>query len=162
MHPASVKKHAGHQGKERWNRNGFLRKRSLAENNGRDGTILKCEPLGCLPRKIHLVEKRSDTEADEDHRDDGSLLSGIIVVERNHGSPTLWSSAAIADRTRQSGIGWQCPVDLEWSGQSSSMSMACASEGGGDFPDIRPVRSGAHAEIATAITVMPDQAKWMM
>src|SRR6185437_11214883 len=128
MHPASVEKHAGHQGKERWNHNGFFRKRSLTENNGRDGTILKCEELGCLPRKIYLMEKHNDTDADEDHRNDGSPLSGIIVVERNHGGPTLWSSAAIGDRTRQSGIVWQCSIDLEWNGKSSSMSMASASE----------------------------------
>jgi hypothetical protein len=80
-----MKKHAGYQGKECRNHNGFLRKRSLTEDNGRDGTVLKSEELGRILRKIHLVEKHSETDPDEDHRDDGSSLSGIIVVEWNHG-----------------------------------------------------------------------------
>src|SRR5574337_1258904 len=128
MHPAPVKKHAGHEGEGRRNGDRLLRKRGLAEDNGRDGTVLKCEELRSLLREIHLIEKYGDTDADEHHRDDGSPLSRIIVVKWNHGDPTLFSSAATRDRTRQFGITRRRSVDLEWNGKSSSMGMASAPE----------------------------------
>src|SRR6478735_450289 len=84
MHPAPMEKHTGHEGEGCRNRNGLLRKRGLTEDNGWDGTVLKCEELGRLLREIHLVKKYNDTDANEDHRDDGSPLGRIIVVERNH------------------------------------------------------------------------------
>ena len=84
MHAASMEKHAGHKGEGCRNRNGLLRKRSLTEDNGWDGTVLKCEEFGRLLREIHLVEKYSDTDANEDRRDNGRPLGRIIVVERNH------------------------------------------------------------------------------
>src|SRR5688572_12753104 len=116
MHPASVKKHAGYQGEGHRNCNGFLRKRSLAKDNGRDGTVLKREELSSLLREIHLIEKHSDADADEDDRDDGSPLSRIIVVKWDHDSPKLWSSAAIRDRTRQSRISRRYPVHFKGNG----------------------------------------------
>ena len=51
-----------------------------------------------------LGREYSGADADEDHRDDGSPFSGIIILEWNHDGPKLWSSAAIHDRTRQPGI----------------------------------------------------------
>ena len=123
-----MKKHAGYQGKGCRHHKGFLRKRSVTEDNGRDGTVLKCEELGSRLREIHLIEKHSDADADEEDRDDGGPLSRIIVLEWNHVSPALWNEAAIRDRTRESGIGRRSSVAFEWNGKPSGMSMASASE----------------------------------
>lgn len=84
----------------------------MAEDDGWDGAVLKCEQFGRFLGKIHLIEKHGDTDTDEGHRDNGSDLGRIIVVKRNHGGPWLWSSAVISDETRQFKIGRRASVDL--------------------------------------------------
>ena len=99
----------------------------MAKDNGRDGAVLKGKKLGCFSGQIHLMEKHHDADADENHRNDGSSLGGIIVVEWNHVA-RLWDSSSIGDCPRQFGIVRGRSVDLEWYGKSSRMSMASASE----------------------------------
>lgn len=74
----------------------------------------------------------------------------------------LGSSATVGDCVWQRGISGKHSVGSERNGKSSGMGMTASAEGSRNCTHICAIFTGAHAEVATSIAIVPDQAEGMV